>query len=135
MKIIFVVNIHIFQILKSSTCVFKKNKTELFINNFLDRLALVNCVLTFIVSRNFSVRNINFFITKPPNMDIRKWISFLFVFEKWKLLDFKSCLWKAFIIFFRFFCKRIIFSCWIKSLKKISTSAGWSEFWSGFFYY
>ena len=43
MKIIFMVNIHIFQILKSSTCVFKKDKTEPFFNDFLDRLALVNC--------------------------------------------------------------------------------------------
>ena len=47
MKIIFVVNIHIFQILKSSTCVFKKNKTEPFFNDFLDRLALVNCAIQY----------------------------------------------------------------------------------------
>ena len=44
MKIIFVVNIHIFQILKSSTCVFKQNKAEILFIDFLDRLALVNCV-------------------------------------------------------------------------------------------
>ena len=37
-----------------SACVFKKNKTEPFFNNFLDRLALVNCA---------------FWLLKPPMSD------------------------------------------------------------------
>ena len=37
------VDMHIFQILTSSGSVLKKDKTEPFVIDFLDRLALVNC--------------------------------------------------------------------------------------------
>ena len=50
----FLLNIHVFQKLTSSASVLKKNKTEPFFIDFLDRLALVNCER--LCLRNLAVR-------------------------------------------------------------------------------